>query len=82
MSPRLGQPGAERDRPPEAEPLPGDGQGRLEGQGQPAQGLEILAQGVCDGCALGVAGFHDWTLDVPSRIAAMLTSRFGPSCCW
>ena len=22
----------------------------------------ILNQGVCDGCALGVAGFHDWTL--------------------
>jgi molybdopterin-dependent oxidoreductase alpha subunit len=24
---------------------------------------KILSQGVCDGCALGVAGFHDWTLD-------------------
>ena len=23
----------------------------------------ILTQGVCDGCALGVAGLHDWTLD-------------------
>src|SRR6476661_7997805 len=23
----------------------------------------ILSKGVCDGCALGVAGFHDWTLD-------------------
>ena len=23
----------------------------------------ILSQGVCDGCALGVAGFHDWTID-------------------
>ena len=22
----------------------------------------ILRKGVCDGCALGVAGFHDWTL--------------------
>ena len=22
----------------------------------------ILNEGVCDGCALGVAGFHDWTL--------------------
>lgn len=22
----------------------------------------ILSKGVCDGCALGVAGFHDWTL--------------------
>jgi len=24
---------------------------------------KILTQGVCDGCALGVAGFHDWTID-------------------
>ena len=23
----------------------------------------ILRKGVCDGCALGVAGFHDWTID-------------------
>src|SRR5690349_19544689 len=23
----------------------------------------ILTKGVCDGCALGVAGFHDWTID-------------------
>src|SRR6476469_3122846 len=22
----------------------------------------ILSKGVCDGCALGVAGFHDWTI--------------------
>jgi molybdopterin-dependent oxidoreductase alpha subunit len=24
--------------------------------------FRILSKGVCDGCALGVAGFHDWTL--------------------
>jgi molybdopterin-dependent oxidoreductase alpha subunit len=24
---------------------------------------KILRKGVCDGCALGVAGFHDWTLE-------------------
>ncbi|HUV11807.1 MAG TPA: formate dehydrogenase, partial [Acidimicrobiia bacterium] len=24
--------------------------------------FRILRKGVCDGCALGVAGFHDWTL--------------------
>ena len=24
---------------------------------------KVLTQGVCDGCALGVAGFHDWTID-------------------
>lgn len=23
----------------------------------------ILSRGVCDGCALGVSGFHDWTMD-------------------
>jgi molybdopterin-dependent oxidoreductase alpha subunit len=25
--------------------------------------LKILQNGVCDGCALGVAGFHDWTIE-------------------
>ncbi len=25
--------------------------------------LRILRNGVCDGCALGVTGFHDWTMD-------------------
>ena len=25
--------------------------------------LRILRNGVCDGCALGVSGFHDWTID-------------------
>jgi molybdopterin-dependent oxidoreductase alpha subunit len=24
---------------------------------------KILSRGVCDGCALGVAGFHDWTIE-------------------
>lgn len=24
---------------------------------------KVLTQGVCDGCALGVSGFHDWTID-------------------
>ena len=24
---------------------------------------KVLSKGVCDGCALGVAGLHDWTLD-------------------
>ncbi len=24
---------------------------------------KVLSQGVCDVCALGVAGFHDWTID-------------------
>lgn len=25
-------------------------------------GWQVLNKGVCDGCALGVAGFHDWTV--------------------
>src|SRR5215212_1708395 len=29
----------------------------------PRKAWRILSEGVCDGCALGVAGFHDWTLD-------------------
>src|SRR5678816_3871921 len=24
---------------------------------------KVLSKGVCDGCALGVAGFHDWTIE-------------------
>ena len=24
---------------------------------------KVISQGVCDGCALGVAGLHDWTID-------------------
>src|SRR5438874_2252371 len=29
----------------------------------PGYAWKVLSQGVCDGCALGVAGFHDWTID-------------------
>lgn len=29
----------------------------------PKRALEVLTKGVCDGCALGVAGLHDWTID-------------------
>jgi molybdopterin-dependent oxidoreductase alpha subunit len=25
--------------------------------------LKVLTQGVCDGCSLGVAGLHDWTIE-------------------
>lgn len=32
-------------------------------RGRARDAWKILGQGVCDGCALGVAGFHDWTLD-------------------
>src|SRR3954468_1874527 len=27
-----------------------------------AYAWKVLSRGVCDGCALGVAGFHDWTI--------------------
>ena len=27
-----------------------------------AYAWKVLSKGVCDGCALGVAGFHDWTI--------------------
>src|SRR6185369_6171626 len=26
-------------------------------------GWQVLTRGVCDGCALGVAGLHDWTIE-------------------
>jgi anaerobic selenocysteine-containing dehydrogenase len=29
----------------------------------PKYALDLLTKGVCDGCALGVAGLHDWTMD-------------------
>jgi molybdopterin-dependent oxidoreductase alpha subunit len=29
----------------------------------PVYAWEVLTKGACDGCALGVAGLHDWTLD-------------------
>ena len=29
----------------------------------PVYAAQILTKGACDGCALGVAGLHDWTLD-------------------
>jgi molybdopterin-dependent oxidoreductase alpha subunit len=29
----------------------------------PGYAWKVLRKGVCDGCALGVAGFYDWTID-------------------
>ena len=29
----------------------------------PKYAWDVLTKGVCDGCALGVAGLHDWTMD-------------------
>jgi molybdopterin-dependent oxidoreductase alpha subunit len=36
-----------------------------ENRDQAGFAWRILSQGVCDGCALGVAGLHDWTMDGP-----------------
>jgi molybdopterin-dependent oxidoreductase alpha subunit len=33
-----------------------------ENRRKPRYAWRILRRGVCDGCALGVAGFHDWTI--------------------
>jgi molybdopterin-dependent oxidoreductase alpha subunit len=41
----------------------------------------ILSKGVCDGCALGVAGFHDWTLSgvhlCTTRLNLLRTNTMG-----
>jgi molybdopterin-dependent oxidoreductase alpha subunit len=29
----------------------------------PKYAVDVLTKGVCDGCALGVAGLHDWTME-------------------
>ncbi|MFZ6004189.1 MAG: FdhF/YdeP family oxidoreductase [Actinomycetota bacterium] len=29
----------------------------------PKYAIDVLTKGACDGCALGVAGLHDWTMD-------------------
>src|SRR5947207_2524585 len=38
-------------------------QAAWENRDNPGYAWKVLSQGVCDGCALGVAGFHDWTID-------------------
>jgi molybdopterin-dependent oxidoreductase alpha subunit len=32
-------------------------------RGHPVYAWQVLTKGACDGCALGVAGLHDWTID-------------------
>ena len=34
-----------------------------ENRKHPVYAWRVLSKGACDGCALGVAGFHDWTID-------------------
>jgi molybdopterin-dependent oxidoreductase alpha subunit len=44
---------------------------------------EILTKGVCDGCALGVAGLHDWTLNgvhlCTTRLELLELNTMGPA---
>jgi molybdopterin-dependent oxidoreductase alpha subunit len=35
----------------------------LANKRHPFYAWNVLRKGVCDGCALGVAGFHDWTIE-------------------
>ena len=35
----------------------------VENRRHPRYAWKVLKQGACDGCALGVAGFRDWTID-------------------
>src|SRR6476659_6109141 len=34
-----------------------------ENRDQLSYAWKVLSRGVCDGCALGVSGFHDWTIE-------------------
>src|SRR5262245_32740355 len=34
-----------------------------DNRAHPRYAWKVLTEGVCDGCALGVAGLHDWTID-------------------
>jgi molybdopterin-dependent oxidoreductase alpha subunit len=34
-----------------------------ENRRHPLYAWRVLSRGVCDGCALGVSGFHDWTIE-------------------
>lgn len=39
------------------------GRALWENRTRPRYAWRIINQGVCDGCALGVAGLHDWTME-------------------
>lgn len=47
----------------------------------PRYAWQVLSKGVCDGCALGVAGFHDWTIDgvhlCTTRLKLLETNTMG-----
>src|SRR5262249_41111856 len=43
-----------------------------ENRDQAGYAWRILSQGVCDGCALGVSGFQDWTMKGPHLCSVRL----------
>ena len=45
---------------------------RRQNRDQLGYAWRVLSKGVCDGCALGVAGFHDWTMKGPHLCAVRL----------
>jgi len=53
-----------------------------ENRDQAGYAWRIISQGVCDGCALGVAGLHDWTLSGPHlcniRLRLLRLNTIGP----
>lgn len=53
-----------------------------ENKRHPVYAWRILARGVCDGCALGVAGFHDWTIEgvhlCTTRLNLLRLNTMGP----
>ena len=52
-----------------------------ENRGSLLHATRIVRGGVCDGCALGVAGLHDWTIDgvhlCTTRLALLRTNTMG-----
>jgi len=52
-----------------------------ENRGSLLHASRIVRRGVCDGCALGVAGLHDWTIDgvhlCTTRLALLRTNTMG-----
>ncbi|MFM7508471.1 MAG: FdhF/YdeP family oxidoreductase [Actinomycetota bacterium] len=53
-----------------------------EHSGHPQLAWNLLTRGVCDGCALGVAGLHDWTIDgvhlCTTRLELLSLNTAGP----
>ena len=53
-----------------------------ENRRSPLRAWRILTKGVCDGCALGVAGLHDWTIEgthlCATRLNLLKLNTMGP----